>query len=84
MAIEFRAPSEQDIALMKEFADIVDAGLTVLGKPEIAHVASVIASKLQEALFWYQHGILNKPIAPAAAPVAPVAPEAPASEVTVN
>lgn len=66
MSIEFRTPSESDIALMKEFAQVVDAGMSIALKPEMAHVAHDILKKLQEALFWFSHGVLNKPVAPVA------------------
>lgn len=74
MSIEFKTPSEADVALMKEFAQVIDAGMSVALKPEMSHVAHDILKKLQEALFWFSHGVLNKP-APAPEPVAPSAPE---------
>lgn len=59
--IEFRSPTEENVAAMKEFAAIVDSGLTILAREGMSHVAAVVASKLQEALMWFSHGVLNAP-----------------------
>lgn len=58
--IEFKSPSVDDVALMKEFANVVDAALAHLAKPEVSNVAQIVASKLQEALMWFSHGVLNR------------------------
>ena len=62
MAIEFKTPEESDVNTMKEFAGIIDTALTFVDKSTLSHVSHVIASKLQEALFWFSHGVLNKPV----------------------
>lgn len=61
MAIEFKTPSESDVAMMKEFANVIDSAMTIALKPEMSHVSHDILKKLQEALFWFSHGVLNKP-----------------------
>ncbi len=83
MAIEFKSPSEQDIEMMREFAAVVDGGLELLGKPEISHVAHVVASKLQEALMWFSHGVLNTPVVNVAAAIAGAVAEGTAEEVPI-
>ena len=66
MSIEFKTPSEAEVSSMKEFASIIDSALTVLHAPDLAHVSQIVAKKLQEALMWFSHGILNKPAVQAA------------------
>jgi hypothetical protein len=63
MTITFKTPKEADVAMMKEFANIIDQALTCLGKPSLGNVAQVCASKLQEALMWFSHGVMNAPAA---------------------
>jgi hypothetical protein len=75
MAVEFKTPSETEATQMKEFASIVDSALTILHAPDLAHVSQIVAKKLQEALMWFSHGILNKPVVQAAVDVAEVAAE---------
>lgn len=62
MSIEFRSPTEDNIAMMKKFASVVDSGLEIIAKENMQHVAPVVASKLQEALMWFSHGVLNMPV----------------------
>ncbi len=61
MTISFKNPSKDEISIMQEFAKIIDSAYALLNKPQVSDVASIVASKLNEALMWYSHGILNKP-----------------------
>lgn len=60
MTIEFKTPTPEDVAKMRDFASIIDSALSKLNTPELAQVGHVTATKLQEALMWFSHGVLNK------------------------
>ena len=81
MTVEFKKPEELDIEMLKEFATVVDMGIAIAGRPDLAHVGQKIVEKLIEAYGWVTHGIGNKP----SVPVAPeITPEAPVEGVLVN
>jgi len=73
MTVEFKAASDQDITVMKQFGDIISQAMTVAGDPNMTHVSGIVAQKLQEAMQWFSHGVLNKPIVNAAIDAAEVA-----------
>ncbi len=73
MAIEFKSPSEIEQAAMKKFGEIIDSAFQIIAVPEMQHVAQYVAKNLQEALFWFTHGILNKPVVQAVEEIASVA-----------
>lgn len=60
MAIEFKTPPEKEIQTLQTFATFVDQAMTLLSStPSLAPIAHLVAMKLQEALHWFTHGIMN-------------------------
>lgn len=58
--IEFKVPSEKDVEDMKEFAGVIESGMKLIDSPAMSHVSHTVAKKLQEALMWFSHGVLNR------------------------
>lgn len=73
MTVEFKQAEPEDIAVMKQFGDIISQGMALLGDKTTNNFSSIVAQKLQEAMQWFSHGILNKPIVNAAIDAAEVA-----------
>lgn len=73
MSIEFKSPDESQATELKAFGEVIDAGIAILHSPDHQHVAQIVAKKLQEALMWFTHGVINRPGAQAAEEVASVA-----------
>jgi hypothetical protein len=65
MAIEFRNPSEDESAMMQEFGVLVSQAVDLIIKHELGNFGGLIANKLQEAMLWHSHALLNKPKADA-------------------
>ncbi len=59
--IEFKSPSEEDINKMRNFAQLVDAALVFLSNHTMSEALGFAGKKLQEALMWHNHAVLNLP-----------------------
>lgn len=78
--IEFKSPKPEQVDMMKEFADVVSQALMLIEKYEINGVLVKVADKIQEAMHWFQSGVLNDAVcvkAPVDVPVPAAEPEAP-------
>lgn len=60
MTVQFKNPSDQEAALMREFGTLISNGVDMVMRHDIANIAGVVVQKLQEAMFWHSHGLLNK------------------------
>jgi tRNA isopentenyl-2-thiomethyl-A-37 hydroxylase MiaE len=81
--IEFKTPQPEQIEMMREFANAASQALMIVEKYEVNNVLVMVANKIQEAMHWFQSGILNDvvqprkpiqvaPIAPSEEPIAPI------------
>lgn len=61
MAIEFRNPSDEESAMMQEFGGLISQAVEMLVKHELGQFGGLVANKLQEAMLWHSHALLNKP-----------------------
>lgn len=60
MTVEFRTPSETESDLMREFGVLVSNGVEMIMRHEVGNYGGVVVQKLQEAMFWHSHALLNK------------------------
>jgi len=69
MSMKLMSPNEEQSTMMNAFGELLSTAFDLLVKHELGAGAEIIAEKLQEAMFWHNHVLLNKDNM---APVAPI------------
>ena len=57
--IEFKTPKPEQVEMMKEFAQAIEAAFIIIEKYEPNNIVGHVFNKMQEAMHWFQSGLLN-------------------------
>lgn len=59
MTLEFRRPNETQDEILQTFGKMIETALVQLAEYEINNFTATVSMKLQEAMHWFQSGVLQ-------------------------
>lgn len=61
MDMQIQSANSDQLDMMKAFGSLLGSAIDLIVKHELGDGAELIVQKLQEAMFWHSHLLLNKP-----------------------